>query len=189
MRVFEESRWRILNTGSAFTFRSGKKKSTIDIAVLSEKVGKFISGWKVGKNDSLSDHRYLRYSLPAIPIEERVMIIKKFTDWRKYSAMVCEGIVHINWVCSNEGELDSKALALNDIVMSSYKVNCRERTVKPGYGILMRRLVEGFVGCGFLVGFVLLDLFSRLFLFWFLCFFLFYLKIFVPLGRGRGCRG
>lgn len=54
---------RIANQGDAPTFVRRGSTSHIDLTIVTQKIGKYLQGWKVLEHETCSDHRYISYEI------------------------------------------------------------------------------------------------------------------------------
>ena len=70
----------ILNRGDEPTFVTSNRREVIDLTLASQNLG--ISRWRVSREDSASDHRYITFEMALDAVEEVVYRNPKLTNWK-----------------------------------------------------------------------------------------------------------
>ena len=76
----------ILNVGAKPTFVTAVRQEVIDLSLATANIVSDISGWRVSDEESLSDHRYIKFSIKSDRIAQTKWRNPSATRWDAYYA-------------------------------------------------------------------------------------------------------
>ncbi|XP_063908829.1 uncharacterized protein LOC135126664 [Zophobas morio] len=80
-----ETNLEILNRGCEPSFVTSRSQSVIDITLATWDISQYIMEWHVSKEVSLSDHKWIVYTLRCIVIETKTYRNPRLTNWALYN--------------------------------------------------------------------------------------------------------
>lgn len=127
---------KLLNEGNTPTFSNTITGTVIDLTIASQGMGRKLVNWKVLREDSYSDHKYIKYELGTQMEEPTMFRNKKKTNWEKYRQLITEGLdiepVNINSIAT----LETEAEKLNSLIYSAYLESCKAKKFKKRYNLV-----------------------------------------------------
>ena len=79
----------VMNEGREWTFTSHLGNSIIDVTLVNQEARGLVTNWMVDKDDSLSDHRYIKYNVNfKVETIERLHRNLKKADWSKFPGIM-----------------------------------------------------------------------------------------------------
>jgi ribonuclease HI len=130
----------ILNVGSDYTFVSARSRSRIDITVVNQAARRLqIDGWRVRKDESFSDHKYIEFTCGKYsPTNELARNYNKM-DWGAFGKALKESLEpngeHRNtlWdvrhAARNEGDLGRAAADFTSELQTILDITCPKKAV------------------------------------------------------------
>ena len=132
VEFLNSSNLEILNRGNEPTFCSGGRLEVTDITLGSLRLLESIIDWEVLSQPSLSDHRYILFTLGgSVPV--RLIRNPRGTNWGSFKGDLrdrLEGGPEMN--VKNEAGLGLATHGVQQALISAYKDNCPLRPVKTG---------------------------------------------------------
>jgi ribonuclease HI len=123
----------ILNDGTTSTFVSGNRESTIDITLVKGGVSAITKNWTVDKSDSMSDHRYISFELDLEKLSNRIVRIKRKTDWLKFRKMVIKKLNSPMMEIKSIEDLEKNANELRERLYDAFTKSCRQKKRKTKF--------------------------------------------------------
>ena len=117
------------NRGTVPTFVNSRGQSSIiDLTMTNEKGDDLVRNWRVGLDESNSDHRYIRFSIATKqPKETKQIRLTKNTNWDELDEILehSQDLRQLNRInINNTTELDQAANELNSILTSAFEEAC-----------------------------------------------------------------
>ena len=116
------------NKGSTPTFVNSRgHNSIIDLTITNNKGSDLVCNWRVGMDESNSDHRYIRFSIAAEQDPKRKVRLTKNTDWDKMNEILTHSqeLRNLNQRDIVSGtDLDQAATELNTILNDAFEKAC-----------------------------------------------------------------
>jgi ribonuclease HI len=114
----------ILNDGNAPTFANSVRQEVIDITVCSMDLVSEISNWRVWDEESLSDHKYIRFDLGWYHVRPRCFRNPKNTFWDQYRSKLSENLT--DWICPTLDlfSLENASNKITSAILESYRSSC-----------------------------------------------------------------
>lgn len=113
----------ILNNGNEPTFFNKHRKEVIDITLCSREIEDLIRNWRVSDEVSLSDHRYINFSLSAKIRTNQWIRNPRNTNWIVFQNELT-GTLGNPTVPNNTRELDEMVLSLNKNLLNAFEKAC-----------------------------------------------------------------
>lgn len=120
----------ILNRGSSPTFVTSRRQEVIDLTLGSLQVTQWTKNWRVVPEPSLSDHRYIRFSLELQHSGGAAYRNPKSTDWAAYKAALSNGLQGVPNNARTIQEVEERLGSINTAVTTSFESSCPLRRVK-----------------------------------------------------------
>ena len=119
----------ILNQGVEPTFVVGNKQSVIDVTLASREFANLIRDWRVMREDTLSDHRRIRFFIQCDKPAPRYCRNLKKTDWTVYDQELQQRIgLWIGRVKTLE-DIEKELATVNTAIIQSFEKACPWRKV------------------------------------------------------------
>lgn len=128
------NKFEILNRGAAKTFsrcvtKQGSRilpqpifqESCIDLTVVTACLEDKILDWEVLEEDTMSDHKYIRFSISNTELTPTKYRNPKRTNWEKFNRILKQTLKNYTWMIGDPKELDHAAKDLNDKLINAYK--------------------------------------------------------------------
>jgi hypothetical protein len=130
----------ILNVGSDHTFVSARSRSRIDVTVVNQAARRLqIDGWRVRKDESFSDHKYIEFTCGKYPPTNELARNYNKMDWGAFGKALKESIEpngeHRNtlWdvrhATRNEGDLERAAADFTSELQTILDITCPKKAV------------------------------------------------------------
>ncbi|MCP3666940.1 MAG: hypothetical protein GY696_31350 [Gammaproteobacteria bacterium] len=120
----------VINRGGEPTFVAMQRQSMIDITLVSRGILDSVEGWQVSDEPSLSDHRYIHFSIKSEPQPPGVFRNPKSTDWDQYRGSLASMIDGGRGGHFTVDDIEREVTAFNTAVISSYHTACPVRRVR-----------------------------------------------------------
>lgn len=129
----------ILNRGSVPTFRNILRDEVLDVTVATSSLAWQACDWHVSKEESLSDHRHIRFSFPLDPSLNTVKLIRKprKTNWIDFRRKLKENFesLHASELKSSE-EIEKMVEDVSNGLIEAFEDTCplvaqREKNATP----------------------------------------------------------
>jgi ribonuclease HI len=113
------------NEGVKPTFETKTQRQVLDVTFVSEKLFNKIENWRVCDEFNFSDHKTIEFTInfKAVTVDTSYRNVKK-TDWIKYREEVKNKRMELLDNIGND-DLDSIAIKLEEVIVSSYNNSCR----------------------------------------------------------------
>jgi ribonuclease HI len=119
----------LLNRGNAPTFATPSgRRSVIDITVASRSIVDHLKGWKVLKEESLSDHKYITCSLRDSEAEVVRRRNPRSTNWNKFQRLLGEAIGGRLSLVRTVDDIELEVGVLSSAILAAYEQACPLRT-------------------------------------------------------------
>jgi len=119
----------ICNVGDQPTFVTRNRSEVIDITVCTEGICRVVNDWHVSQEASLSDHRYIRFSIQS-EADSPCYRSPRRADWLGYKSDLGSQMDSIGRRVSCFADIDQIASDLQDAMISCYHDNCPLRQSK-----------------------------------------------------------
>lgn len=116
----------VLNVGSRPTFVTRGRQEVIDVTLCTENVVKFIRGWHVVEEPSLSDHKFICFHMQMAQDAPLVRNPRR-TNWLSYKGDLEAPLEGLRRKVKTVEDLDCIANAVQDAILTSYHDNCPVR--------------------------------------------------------------
>jgi ribonuclease HI len=116
------------NRGTTPTFVNSRgHNSIIDLTITNDKGSDLVCNWKVGLDESSSDHRYIRFNIGTEQTTKKKIRLTKNTDWGKLDEILTHSeklrnLTHRN--LETRKDLDKAATELNNILGDAFEKAC-----------------------------------------------------------------
>jgi len=110
----------ILNQGNTPTFVIARRQEVIDITCSTVSMQQYIQNWRVSDEDSMSDHRHIRFEILSQKIERKLYRNPKKTNWTVFNDRL-------------EGRLEQQATDITNTEMLDEVTDRIERAVTKSY--------------------------------------------------------
>jgi ribonuclease HI len=119
------------NVGSEPTFVTSSRSEVLDITMVNQKAQGLVKDWRVDKTPSLSDHRYICFSLTAVRRIKRYFRPVKNTSWNCYLEEVTKTSEELPEVVSlsTDGDIEMEARAVEGLLLAAFHKACPEKMV------------------------------------------------------------
>ncbi len=117
---------QIANVGNSHTFINRLRGEVIDITFCSQKVSDLIKGWHVSNEASLSDHRYIIFSIGCCN-ESLHFRNPRNTDWVGYSEQLTCMTKSLSLKIQSSLDLEQTAFSLKEAIVNSFNDNCPQQ--------------------------------------------------------------
>ncbi len=126
------TRLEIINRGHEPTFVVGKRRTIIDLTLVSRDILDEIQDWNVSREESLSDHRYIRFKVGVDPQPPQLRRNPRNTNWDSYKEKL--GVECQGWPdrINSAEELDHWSNLLQQKMRASFEAACPLRKVRAG---------------------------------------------------------
>ena len=84
MEYMVSTNLNIINKGNGSTFLNVRRRQVIDLTLGTTLVGNIVSDWHVSSEESLSDHRYIRFKIQSQACDTVLYRNPKETDCAGY---------------------------------------------------------------------------------------------------------
>ena len=124
----------ILNKGTKPTFVVTKRQAVIDITLASSDVAPFVTEWRVSDEESLSDHRYIKFRIQSGTQITPLWRNPRATQWEAFYADLEQahgGRLRNIWTTD---DIENEVTVLQQHLKTSYENNCKERKTHTGRG-------------------------------------------------------
>ena len=99
----------ISNVDNEPTFITKNRQEVLDITLVSDSINNNILNWKVSKDHSFSDHRYIQFNFMNVPTIQPIFQNLKRTNWPKYERIINSAVrPELFNIPSNIEDLDDK---------------------------------------------------------------------------------
>ena len=116
------------NRGTTPTFVNSRgHNSIIDLTITNDKGSDIVCNWKVGLDESSSDHRYIRFNIATEQTTKKKIRLTKNTDWDKMNEILTQSqeLRNLNQRDIESGtDLDQAATELNTILSDAFEKAC-----------------------------------------------------------------
>ncbi|XP_063838175.1 uncharacterized protein LOC135087307 [Ostrinia nubilalis] len=122
---------QVLNNGHTPTFVTKTRQEVIDITFATENVSKCITKWHVSSENSMSDHRHIRFDISGL-VEAQYPRVRnpKDTSWDMYITLLSENLKDIPKTIKTPDSLNAAVKMLNNGIINAYERSCPEKEVK-----------------------------------------------------------
>lgn len=117
------SNLNIHNVGNKPTFVTARRQEVIDLTLSNTRLSESISAWKVLKEDSLSDHRYIEFRSDQEIIPSKIIRNPRKTNWALFRQELDTRIVAPARVRSRHST-EALVLNLNSAIDASFERSC-----------------------------------------------------------------
>ena len=114
----------VVNRGTEPTFSNSRGETLIDITVCTPNLNDLIQNWRVSYEDSLSDHKYIHFSLEGSGHGPEYSRNPRNTDWEGYANSLGDLIKQFPRRYGTPEEIELAVEAVERAVMDSYEANC-----------------------------------------------------------------
>ena len=123
----------ILNRGNEPTFVTSSRKEVLDVSFATRNFVDRICGWHVSPEESLSDHREIRFSISFSCGQEALFRNPRNTNWEVFTESLSSYMDNLILppVLDTTEELDLVVDALTDALHSSFVTACPGKINKP----------------------------------------------------------
>ena len=114
----------VLNRNNRPTFCNAVREEVIDLTLCSGDLIPEVTNWEVWEEESLSDHRYIRFEIgckETLPVFHRNI---RNTNWDVYREKVRISLESWYIPSNNSRGLDSASQSLSDIIVQAYEDSC-----------------------------------------------------------------
>lgn len=117
----------LLNRGTEPTFVTSARQEVIDITLCSNKISNLIHNWRVAKEESMSDHRYIKFEL-EVKLETIATSVRnpRRTNWDSYRSNLVSSTIKIRRI-STISELEEEAKRLETELIAAFEINCKPK--------------------------------------------------------------
>ena len=122
-----------LNTGNVATFVNKIREEVLDITICSENLINEIQDWRVSREHSFSDHRYIRFKI-ARPEPNPISFRNKAkTNWTKFGRLIKNELEHTNCECPRTEDIDDNVNRITAVIVKSFEDSCPLRERKSAH--------------------------------------------------------
>lgn len=121
---------KILNIGNEPTFINISRREVIDVTLCSPSLRLLVKGWRVSNEESLSDHRYLTFTLSGHITAKPTFRDCRRTDWGMFSDILTHSPAFSDNLDTRES-LDIEVNTLTKTLTQAFEESCPPRTSKP----------------------------------------------------------
>ncbi|XP_044575186.1 uncharacterized protein LOC123258995 [Cotesia glomerata] len=116
----------ILNVGSKPTFVTSQRQEVIDLTLGSRKIAQMVTDWGVSKEDTLSDHRQINFSVKGNKDNGTRDTYRnpRSTDWLKYRKELGNRLGKPVRGLRNVPKIEQAAEHLQQAIVQSYEIAC-----------------------------------------------------------------
>ncbi len=124
----------LLNRGRSPTFVTKRRKEVLDITLVSQDFLRYVSGWHVSQEDSLSDHRHIRFLIDVDELPDVYRRNPRNTDWSAFKAELEEWLGEDKQLQDRIGklEIEQEVEKLSSALLGSYEAATPQRRVRRG---------------------------------------------------------
>ena len=79
---------QILNTGNEYTFETNRSRSIIDVTIVNDRARNRTHGWNLDTQDSMSDHKYIEFTLDGLETTARTFRNIRKADWATFRTFI-----------------------------------------------------------------------------------------------------
>ena len=127
-----ENRPDILNVGAKPTFVTAVRQEVIDLSLATANIVSDISGWRVSDEESLSDHRYIKFSIKSDRVAQTKWRNPRATRWDAYYADLEKALGGPTGCVNTSDDIEKKEVSqLQNGLITSFKNNCKEKRHYP----------------------------------------------------------
>ncbi|MCP3662982.1 MAG: hypothetical protein GY696_10880 [Gammaproteobacteria bacterium] len=123
----------VLNRGTVGTFHNHRREEVIDITLCTNRFSPNIFDWRVHLDESMSDHRHIRFEIRAdAPLPTYYRSAKK-TDWVLYRQRLGELFVELEvdaFPSATKADIDRKVGAMHEALTKAYQEACPLKRVR-----------------------------------------------------------
>ena len=124
----------ILNKGNEATFVNAIRREVLDLTLGSTCIAHEVKNWRVSLEESLSDHRHIRFQLCIDPPQPSYWRNPRNTNWDSYrQSLGCKVRGRIAAVKSVD-DVENEVRTIEEAITSSYEYACPLRKKKPKKG-------------------------------------------------------
>lgn len=114
----------ILNRGNKPTFVTRTRKEVLDITLCTLDLFNSVVNWEVSEENSLSDHRYIKFSLTCLIPQPRFFRNPRKAVWEKFTSSMARNFNPDVTDLTVNSHLDEAAEYLNSSLVRAYNSSC-----------------------------------------------------------------
>jgi len=119
----------IINVGGESTFVSGNRQSVIDVTLATPPIAYDIVDWRVSGEDSMSDHRYITFTLKRDRKPPSFSRNPRHTNWSVYDQELNQSTGMWIGRVTTPGDIERELTNLNKAVIGSFEKACPRRRI------------------------------------------------------------
>ncbi|MCP3661285.1 MAG: hypothetical protein GY696_02130 [Gammaproteobacteria bacterium] len=127
---------QIINRGDRPTFVITNRREVIDITLASSEVSNAVGNWRVSDEESLSDHRLIRFSIPVDSPPPVLYRNPRATDWVSYNEELCQGLEGDTPAVWTSDQIEVQTSRLQSAIVSAYEASCPLKRAKSKRGAI-----------------------------------------------------
>ena len=124
-----------MNRGSKPTFVTSRRREVIDITLVNDNLAMDVLDWRVSDEESLSDHRFIRFKLEGDmgpPVRYRN---PRKANWQVFRERLADEIGGRLSRITTPEEIEGEAQAINAALGKAFDAACPERTLRAGRAV------------------------------------------------------
>ena len=114
----------VLNSGNDPTFANRVRSEVIDITWATPAISRYVKGWHVSKEPSLSDHKHILFKISNAREEKITYRNPRKTDWGKYRENLKVSLDCVGKIERGTQGLNKSASLIIETMISSYNLSC-----------------------------------------------------------------
>jgi hypothetical protein len=130
MEFLVSSNLNILNHGNGPNFVVCNRKEVIDLTIGTTNIANLVSNWHVSDEPSLSDHRYIRFQIGNIAVQQVPFRNPRRTNWELYKNDLKGNLEIIPRRICTIKDTDRSVEQLQRAIVSSFYRNCPAKTTR-----------------------------------------------------------
>ena len=115
----------IVNAGKEPTFVNSVRREVIDLTLCSNDIERCVRRWRVSREPSSSDHRYIRFEWAFSHGLARFCRNPRKADWDVYRGSLARELEGLNLVYRTNRDLDCSAEKVNQAIKLAFEGSCR----------------------------------------------------------------
>lgn len=130
MNFIVRNKLEVANRGNEPTFVTTTCREAIDITIVTTTISTVVVGWHVSQEQSLSDHRYIRFDIKALGKKVGTYRDPRACNWGFYQEHLERGLEECPIRPQTPAETELRAEAITTAINTAYYNSCLEKERK-----------------------------------------------------------
>ena len=112
---------QIVNRGNKPTFANAIREEVLDLTLCDNSVVQQVTNWHVSDEESLSDHRHLRFDICELGASQGTQYSRKLVNWESFSILVAEESKYLPTAINSISEIEQVNSVMTDMLISAHQ--------------------------------------------------------------------